>query len=234
MVKIFHYTGAAILNAQHSVKQVMLVFVCMMYVCIVHAQPWKSFKYQEGDLLFQDIDCGALCDAIETVTPALGNKHFSHVGIVHIQNDSLYVIEAIGKNVHLTPLPYFLQRQLDSSGRPKVVVGRLKAPYSNLNTKATRFALLQAGKPYDDVFAYNNGKYYCSELVYDAYKYANKGKPFFNLYPMTFKDPKNHQTFPAWNDYYKQLDAAIPEGQPGCNPGSIANSKQLEIVAAFY
>jgi hypothetical protein len=215
-------------------KRVILFFACIIYAGMIHAQPWKDFRYRDGDLLFQDIDCGALCDAIEAVTPALGNKHFSHLGIVQIKHDGVYVIEAIGKNVHLTPLHDFLLRQHDSAGHPKVVVGRLKQAYRQLNGKAVTFALQQTGKPYDDVFAYNNGKYYCSELVYDAYKWANNGKPFFSLHPMTFKDPQTHRTFPAWNDYYKQLGAEIPEGQPGCNPGSIANSTQLEIVAVFY
>lgn len=36
---------------------------------------------------------------------------------------------------------------------------------------AVRFAREQVGKPYDFAFRDNNGKYYCSELVYDAYNH---------------------------------------------------------------
>ncbi len=36
---------------------------------------------------------------------------------------------------------------------------------------AVRFAREQVGKPYDFAFRNNNGKYYCSELVYDAYNH---------------------------------------------------------------
>lgn len=197
-------------------------------------QDWKSFQYQSGDLLFQDIDCGGLCDAIESVTPGVGNKHFSHIGLAYVMAGSVWVIEAIGKDVHLTPLDDFLQRQLDSNGNPKVMVGRLKNQYRQLNTKAISFALQRKGTPYDDVFLYNNGKYYCSELVYDAFKYANDGNDLFNLYPMTFKDPKTGKTMPVWKKYYKKLRRKIPEGKPGCNPGSIAISTSVTIVASFY
>lgn len=200
----------------------------------VFAQTWRDFKYQSGDLVFQDLDCGDLCDAIEAVTPGLDGKHFSHVGLVYVAGDSVYVIEAIGADVHLISIDRFLQRQLDSQGRPKVVVGRLVKAYQRLNSRAIGFALQQRGKPYDETFLYSNGKYYCSELVYDAYKEANDGRPFFNLYPMTFKDPGTGKTYPAWRTYYKKLRMGIPEGKQGCNPGSIVISDNIDVVASFY
>jgi hypothetical protein len=144
------------------------------------------------------------------------------------------VIEAIGKDVHLSLLSNFLQRQVDDEGNPKVVVGRLKKTYQHLNDAAISFALRQLGKEYDNAFVYNNGKYYCSELIYDSYKAANAGTPFFKLYPMTFKDPKTKRNFPAWEVYYRNLQMKIPEGLPGCNPGSIATSEKIDILKSFY
>ena len=197
-------------------------------------QKWIDFEYKNGDLVFQDIDCGGLCDAIETVTPPLGNKRFSHIGIVYARKDSVFVIEAIGSNVHMSPINSFLLRQVDEYGKPKVVVGRLKRDYSLLGTGAVAYSLKQVGVPYDDEFIYNNSKYYCSELIYDAYKNANGGKSFFELKPMIFKDPKTGKIFPAWTSYYLKLGKKIPEGKPGCNPGLIANDKRIDIVAEFY
>lgn len=215
-------------------KYTLFIFAMSLFLLPLKAQPWKNFKYQSGDIVFQDLDCGDLCNAIEAVTPALNNKHFSHAGLVYVAADSVYIIEAIGANVHLTPLHTFLYRQLDTNGNPKVAVGRLKKSYQKLIARALGFALEQRGKPYDDVFKYNNGKYYCTELIYDAYKEANNGEPFFHLYPMTFKDPKTGKTFPAWKAYYKNLHTKIPEGKQGCNPGSIALSHNLQIVSIFY
>lgn len=213
-----------------------LVLITVFILCSLggKAQGSNGFKFKTGDLIFQDLDCGELCDAIEAVTPALGNKHFSHIGLVYNSHDTTYVIEAIGKNVHLTPIDSFIFRQLSSSGQPKIVVGRLKKQYLPLNKKAIKFALKQKGVLYDEEFIYNNGKYYCSELIYDAYKTANNGQPFFVLTPMAFKDPTTGNPFAAWTNYYQQLSKNIPEGKPGCNPGSIAVSNKIDIIAFFY
>jgi hypothetical protein len=211
----------------------LLTFLIVNSLCLP-AQDKSGFRYQTGDLLFQDLDCGKLCDAIERVTPGVHNKHFSHIGLVYVIQDSVWVIEAIGKDVHLTPLNAFTGRQLNEQGNPKILVGRLAKPYRGLIPRAVGFALKQNGKPYDDEFIYDNGKYYCSELIYDAFKEANNNTAFFHLYPMTFKDPANDKTDPAWKNYYKDLGKKIPEGRLGCNPGSIAISESVEIIKEFY
>lgn len=176
------------------------------------------------------MDCGELCDAIEKVTTGYEGKPFSHIGLVYDRVDSIFVIEAVGAGVRLTPLESFLNRNRDSLGVPKVIIGRLKKEYRKLNDSAISFALQQLGKSYDSEFIYNNGKYYCSELIYDAYMYANNSQPFFWLEPMTFKDTVTHQTLPVWETYYKKLDMEIPEGQPGCNPAGLSRSEKVEII----
>lgn len=198
------------------------------------AQEWSQFAFNNGDLVFQDLDCGDLCDAIEAVTPGVQKKHFSHVGLVYLTGDSAFVIEAIKDDVHLTPIREFMNRQLDSTGRPKVVVGRVKSEYKQLLPRATGFAVEKRGVPYDPFFRYNNGLYYCSELIYDAFLEANHHRPFFRLQPMTYKRKGTGRTYNAWTRYFKQLNAKIPEGKPGCNPGSLATSDKLEIVKSFY
>lgn len=108
-------------------------------------------------------------------------------------------------------------------------VGRLKAKYHLLIPDAIAFALQQLGVPYDDEYVYGNGSYYCSELIYDAFKAANNDSPFFKLYPMTYKKPGTDEYFPAWVDYYKSIGKQIPEGLPGCNPGGISLSDKIEV-----
>jgi len=212
----------------------LLLCLLLSVPAAVNGQAGEPFSFRNGDLLFQDLDCGDLCDAIEKVTPALGDRHFSHVGIAYVTGDSTWVIEAIGKDVHLTSLNKFLDRQKDANGKPKVVVGRLRPAYEKLSARAVTNALARIGKPYDELFLYGDDAYYCSELVYDAFKEANGGVPFFNLYPMTFKDPATGKTFPAWKEYYRSLKHKIPEGRQGCNPGSIAISDAVLIVSSFY
>ena len=194
----------------------------------------SDFHFIEGDLLFQDLNCGELCDAIAKVTNGINGKDFSHIGLLYYKNDSAFVIEAIGNDVHLTFLNSFMDRSKDKNKNPKIVVGRLKSEFQKLNTSALRFALSQIGTAYDNAFIYNNQKYYCSELIYDAYKYANNDNPFFNLEPMTFKEPITGRTFAAWEKYYRALKIQIPEGKLGCNPAGISRSEKIQIVKSFY
>lgn len=203
----------------------LLIILCFCLSYNTQAQDELLPKLQTGDLLFQNLDCGPLCDAIEAVTDGFDGHDFSHIGLVYVCNDSIYLIEAIGKDVHLTPLVTFLKRSTN-----KVYAATVKEQYRKIATDAVAFALLQCGTPYDDAFLYNNGKYYCSEMVYDAFKKANHDKPFFQLQPMTFKIPGKHAFFPVWIEYYKDLGMPIPEGKAGINPGGISQSNKLVIL----
>jgi len=107
---------------------------------------------QPGDLLFQDLDCGPFCDAIEKVTTGYQGTSLSHVGIVAKDNDGNFiVIEALLTGVGVTPLDVFLNRSLDTKYRPKVAVGRLKQEYRHLIPVALEQAFALDGRPYDKV-----------------------------------------------------------------------------------
>ena len=100
----------------------------------------SNFQLQEGDLLFQDLDSSALCDAIELVTPGYNDANFSHIGFIVSDDGKLKVLEAIPPKVILTELEDFLSRSKDKDGNPKVIVGRLKKEYKNTIPKAVEFA----------------------------------------------------------------------------------------------
>ena len=184
----------------------------------------QNITLKSGDLLFQSMNCGPLCEAINEVTSGYQGHDFSHLGLVYIKNDSILVIEASGSSVKITPYETFKTYTAE-----KMFVGRLKRKYRALIPEAIAFALQQIGVPYDEEYVYNNGKYYCSELLYDAFLHANK-KPLFDLFPMTFKSPKTEEYFEVWVDYYKKLNIEIPEGKPGCDPGGISTSDKLKII----
>lgn len=193
-----------------------------------------AFTPQPGDLLFQDIDCGPLCDAIETVTQGIDGAHFSHVGIVsRTDGPEPLVIEAVSAGVIETPLSEFLARSKDATGNPKVLVGRLDAAHRPLIPEALRVASSFLNVPYDDVYAIDNSSLYCSELMYEAFRQANGNRPVFALHPMTFKDPQTGEFFPPWVEYYASLGVAVPEGEPGLNPGSISREPAVQVVHAY-
>ena len=195
-------------------------------ISVLFAQQQPQLK--DGDLLFQDMDCGPLCDAIEAVTQGYNGQDFSHMGLVYHRNDTTYIIEAAGKAVRLSTLESF-----SKNTKKPMVVGRLKKQFTKIIPTAINFSLLQIGTPYDDEYVYDNGSYYCSELIYDAFKNANKGNPLFELQPMTYVKPGTEEFFPAWVEYYSAIGKVIPEGECGCNPGGMSMSDKIEIVGTL-
>jgi len=145
-------------------------------------------------------------------------------------DDSLMAIEAIGDKVQLTTLEDFFARSNDTRSIKNITVARLKKEHRYLVSSASANALKQVGQPYDHEFLLDNGAWYCSELLYEAFKSANGDNDFFKLSPMTYKDPNSGGFFPAWVNYYDELNAEIPEGKPGLNPGSISRSDKIEII----
>jgi len=66
-------------------KLTLLLILIAVLLNGCHRSTFKQnhgFVLQPGDLLFQDLDCGPLCDAIEKVTTGYQGANFSHVGIV--------------------------------------------------------------------------------------------------------------------------------------------------------
>jgi aspartate carbamoyltransferase regulatory subunit len=189
----------------------------------------KTFKLQEGDLLFQDLDSSPLCDAIELVTPGYNGANFSHIGLVVLENDTLKVLEAIPPKVMITNLYDFINRSFDKNRNPKVIVGRLKKKFTNSISNAVSYSKSKLDITYDEVFLINNETYYCSELIYEAFL----NDSIFELKPMTFLHPKTKDTLKVWKEYYSDLNTYIPEGNSGINPGIISLSNKIEIVH-FY
>lgn len=192
-------------------------------ICLVFPAYGQGLK--SGDFLFLDLDCGPLCDAIEAVTQGYEGQKFSHVGMVWIKQDSVYVIEAIGKAVVLTPLSKFLAY----SSKPAYHF-RLKQSQGLELENAIRFALSKIGTPYDDVFLPDNGKYYCSELLFDAFQSANSGNNPFRLEPMEYRVPGTLEVFPVWKAYFEKKGIPVPQGLPGCNPGGLSRSPSLQFI----
>jgi hypothetical protein len=188
----------------------------------------SDFTFREGDILFQDIDCGSFCESIEQVTIGYRGAKISHCGIVVQHADSLLVLEAGGRGVVMTPLEVFLARSLDSLRHPKVFVGRLQEEHWKHIPSFVASARKFIGRPYDSYFNLDNDSLYCSELVYLSYRAGENH--LFAPKPMTFKMQGNAITFPEWQKYFDELGVSVPEGRDGLNPGGISLSDNLRIV----
>lgn len=190
-------------------------------------------QFQEGDILFQDCNCGPICEAIEDVTISKDSRRYSHAAIVVRHNGILKVVEANTAGVKLVDMDSFINRYVSKDGKPMISIGRLKKRYQSLVPKISLFCINQLGKSYDSKFELNNDSYYCSELIYEAYKAANKNKDFFMLYPMTFKKLGSDTFHPEFEKYYQSIGEEIPEGKLGLNPGSISRDKRLDIIHLY-
>ena len=208
-----------------------------------------DFQLKVGDILFQDLDSSPLCDAIELVTPGYKNGNFSHVGIIieggipfctnsdsrfeekyfYNLNEDFKVLEALPGGVQITSIDSFLNRSYDINKKPKVIVGRLKLKHQYTLKDAIPFLKSKIGIGYDEVFLLNNEKYYCSELIYEAFKRDS----IFRLRPMTFLNPEDKDTLPIWKEYYSDLNIKIPQNELGINPGIISISNKIEIVHVY-
>jgi hypothetical protein len=218
------------------VGSVLAVLFLFFSACKTGGRPQNKttdFTLQQGYILFQDLDCGPLCDAIEAVTRGYKGASFSHMGLVVKKESGIHVLEAIGAGVVETPLEDFLGKSNDADGNPKVMVARVKKEYQHLIQGVIEHKNKYLGLPYNDPFILNDSTYYCSQLIHTLFKNANRGQDFFELMPMTFKEPGSDKYFEVWVDYYKELNCEIPEGEPGLNPGGMSCSDKLEAIH-FY
>jgi len=211
-----------------------LLSICILSSCAVE-QNNTNITIQTGDLLFQQWDQSEFAMAINAVTEGADGEDYAHVGLVLSVDDSLQILEAVtGRGVILRPLQSFLNASLNEDKKPRVAIGRLKKDYSSAIPEINRWAAARVGLPYDSLFVYGNDKYYCSELIYDAFNQNVAGGEVFELAPMTFKDPTTGSYFPVWVDYYQKYNEAIPEGEPGINPGLMSRSDKIEIVSKLW
>ena len=231
-------------------KYILLIII--FYVSCNNYKQEDKFILQLGDLLFQDLDSSPLCDAIELVTPGYKGANLSHVGIVvnnkinfsantwceyriHEKkyfnniNQDLRILEALPGGVTTTSIDSFLNRSFDNKKNPKVIVGRFKKKYRYTLKNGIKFLNSKIGEDYDDYFLTNNNKYYCSELIYEAFS----NDSIFDMYPMTFIDPNTDETMDIWIDYYNKLNIKLPEGEKGINPGIMSISEKIEIVHIY-
>ncbi len=113
----------------------------------------RTQDVKEGDVIFQ-ISRSAQVPYITIATQSV----YTHCGIIIFKDDKPYVLEA-SNVVKLTPLEEWTDKGMFNHCK---VFSVFDEPVR------IRYGHYQ-GKKYDLAFKFDNGKYYCSELVYDIY-----------------------------------------------------------------
>ncbi len=202
----------------------LILFLVIVFSGFHNSAATKA-ELKRGDLLFQSATHSGLSKAIDEVTQTDNNKHFAHVGIVEVVNEEIFVIHADGmKGVCMEPLDSFL---IDPDGEEYYVEAyRLKEEFEEIIPVAMKRAKSKIGEPYNFSYILEDEGYYCSELVWWAFKPDS----IFKLSPMTFINPKTGKFHSNWIEHYETIKVEIPEGQPGCNPNGMAASDRLEFL----
>lgn len=190
-----------------------------------------------GDLLFVVNGQG---NNITDVTDGVDGLGIDHIAVFSDGN----VIEAIPEyGVVENPLDSFLVRLSD---RESVLVGRIEGlDVEESVTNARKFL----GKPYDDIFMPSDSAIYCSELVQKSFVFkdglkerdqnvkevdskatGSGAKHFvFGTIPMSFHDSTGNVT-EFWAKFYSARGLAVPEGEPGTNPGQLSRDPNVKIL----
>lgn len=191
---------------------------------IIMSKGKNRIELKTGDLLFMTHPACNLSQAIDQATQTGKGTHFSHIGIVEREGETIKVYHSTPKKgVCCELLDQFLHAD---ENEVKATVYRLKAPFLKAVPQALNSARLLLGEVYNHSFLLSEPGYYCSEFIYKIYA----SKSIFHLYPMTFKDPVSGEFIPAWVEYYERLGISMPEGRPGCNPNGMAASEKLELI----
>jgi uncharacterized protein YycO len=130
----------------------IIILLCL--VAVISCSRPDAIVLKEGDIVFQTSKSSQSKYIILAT-----QSQWSHCGIIIEKADGLYVLEAISP-VSLTPYQQWVER-----GRDKRV-GMKRYTEEPVKIKYSKYV----GKPYDLAFKFGNGKWYCSELVYDIYK----------------------------------------------------------------
>lgn len=185
---------------------------------------------QTGDLLLQAGKQTEMAGAITAATGHAEALNYTHVGIAVCAPGADSVLEATTGGVCIVPLERFLADAGDEEDRPLVVAMRLR------DTSGLAASVLRArrclGLPYDYSFRPDNGRLYCSELVWESYRRAD-GSRIFPARPMNFRAADG--TLPRyWVELFEKLGEPIPEGEPGTNPNEMARDPQLREIGRWF
>lgn len=196
----------------------------------------KENSFQNGDLIFVGIpmDYALAFDSVDSGELIVVNRgkdtniNYIHIGILEIEGDSSWVIDATIKHgISRRPLTTFVEDFTLPDGKlPRFDVMRL----SN-NSNASQYvenAKKFCGRPYNSLFSRNTDSLYCSQLVYESYINAD-GARIFSEGPMNFKN-KDGEFPPYWTWLFGVLNQEIPQDKTGILPADIAGSEGVKYV----
>lgn len=141
-----------------TILGIIIIVIALPFMQIVKetltAQTGAVGEVREGDVIFQT------SQSEQSPLIQIGTRSkITHCGIIVMRGGKPYVLETL-RTLVLTPLDKFIARGEEG----KYWIKRSKK--ENIKIRYSNYL----GKRYDLAFKFDNGRYYCSELVYDIYK----------------------------------------------------------------
>mgnify|MGYP002519645734 FL=1 len=137
---------------------IVLIVIALPFMQIAKetltAETGPVSEVREGDVIFQT------SKSQQSPLIQIGTRSkITHCGIIVMRGGKPYVLETL-KTLVLTPLDKFIARGEDGKYWIK------RSSKENIKIKYAKYL----GRPYDLAFKFDNGRFYCSELVYDIYQ----------------------------------------------------------------
>ncbi len=182
---------------------------------------------EHGDLIFSFV--GHPRNAISAVTEGYRGARVNHMGVIVENRRGTFVLEAFPPAVQLTNYRMFLTSSKFRDSGPRYMLGRIREEDRQLIPEAIRYGLDRRDIPYDQLYLTDENALYCSELVVDMFKFANNGIEYFPETPMSFRNNTNGELNEMWISYYRRFGMAVPENEPGSNPGDLSRDARVLI-----
>ncbi len=217
-------------------KRAMKNFVKLLFVAIVLSSCTEQFALEDGDMLFCVAEDSAMSNAIVDATESEQSLQYDHVAIYASVDGVPSVFEAHPKHgVVCRKFEEFMADAADINGQKGITVMRMKKTGEKhlIDVAAmVERAKQSVGLGYDWSFLPDNGKLYCSELVYECYL-DDSGSHVFESRPMSFRD-KDGNMPQFWVELFAKNGEEVPEGEPGTNPNDMIKEPIIEEVHRYF
>jgi hypothetical protein len=231
--------GTRILNALLFVVCGLTLVAALLYLFfyVTMAKVENLPALQDGDVVFN------ISPSSQSLPIMLASRSLlTHMGIVRLdKNGKPEVVEA-SATVRATPL----QDWIDHGIAGRLVIKRPKEITPEQLEGIFSFTARQAGKPYDIFFTEEDDRFYCSELVHDAFRAGAEitlgkaqkiGELALDSGPVLALMQERWQAYPLCRDGQVKNFAAcmeIVKQQTLVTPASIAADAQLVPVYSNF
>ena len=152
------------LKKQINTNYITIIFLFIISFILYGCENYDERILKNGDIIFHE----SLSSQSKVIKSVTGSK-YTHVGIIFIQNNKTYVLEAV-QPVRITPINEFIDRGV----KKHFVIKRVKSSKAFLTNemldKMYGIGKSFPGKDYDIFFKWDDSQIYCSELVWKIYK----------------------------------------------------------------